>query len=721
MKQIFRDQSVFKYSNVFLFLIVIVTILLYLPSISGPFISDDYIYVFNNDQLQAMTFLDSWKLFFTRTNEYEYLPIRDLSYLTDLRLFGLNSTGFHMHNLLIYAATCIVVWFFSLSLFSLFREDGDSWYGVRFAAIVTTLFAVHPAHVESVAWISGRKDLLSGFFCMLALWRFSSALNVGSGRQWRLGIAYLFFLLGLLSKSTIVPLPIIAFIIGYVKYSEKPFDLKGCWQSTIIIWPFFMLSCVSVLIQVLVGRTTGILANIEALPNSNSYSLLSLSNRILGYLTHIAVLPFRLRLIYDIWAPGWRNIAAVVCGALAIIFFLIALYKLCRVRSLAAFGVATFIVFCLPFLQLIKFNTWSLASERFLYMPVLGLAVLLASVLANYRTGYTIILPLLLAAGSYLTFDRAITWRNETELSISNVKYSPENFNVVNNYVNSMLKENRYNEVYEHVLQIKDLGKREYLMTFIKVHKAVASGTDIERRNLMNELIKSGTEYEAYKDGQFLLKCGELYELCGDYLQAARCYHLAIQYRNQNTPPTLLSGIVKHYEPLLAELKDKIKNNPSDVAARMQLAGFYLKLFQIDKAEQQYRLLLSDFKAPEVVKIAHYNLGLTLLKKKDHKQARTEIEEAIKSGFNDAEAWNNLGSINRKLGNFDESEKCFRTAMGIDVRHKHSAFNLALLQQSRNKKNEAIESFKEARRRYVADGASTAMIDEQLASLEDKR
>lgn len=721
MKNMFRIKTLFTYPTVFLFSVSILTVLLYLPSLSVQFLSDDNIYVLKNERLQAMTLLDSWKLFFTRTNNYEFLPIRDFSYLIDFSMFGLNPVGFHLHNILIYVATCVAVWFFSRSLFSLFTENRDSGDELRFAAIVTALFAVHPAHVESVAWISGRKDLLSGFFCMLTLWRFSSALNVVSGRQWRLGVAYLFFLLGLLSKSTIVPFPIIAFIIGYVKYSEKPFDLKGCWQSVIITWPFFILSCASVLIQVLVGKNTGVLINVETMPEISSLALLSLSNKILGYLTHIAVLPFRLRLIYDVWAPGWHSITAIICGVLAAIFFVISLYKLCRSKSLAAFGVVSFIIFCLPFLQFIKFNTWSFASERFLFMPILGLAILLASLLAKHRTGFTIILPLLIVSCSYLTINRAIAWQNETELSISNVKYSPGNFIAVRNYVNSMLKDKRYDEVIRHVSAIKEVGKREFLMTYIKVHKAVAGGTDAERRNILAVLRNSEAEFEAYREGMFLSKCGELYELCGEYLQAARCYYLAVQYKNQNTSPVLLGGIVRHYEPLLAEYKNKIRKNPADVATRFQLAGFYLSLFQIDQAEQEYRLLLSDFRSPEVAKMAHYNLGLTLMKKKDYKQSRIEIEAAIKSGLNNVDAWNNLGSINQLLGRFDESEKCFRTAMRMDVKHKHSALNLALLQHFRGKKDEAIESYKEAKRRYVADGASTTMIDEQLASLEDKR
>lgn len=720
MKNIFINKVVFT-PRIFLFSVVIITVLLYLPSLNAQFLSDDNIYVLKNQRLQAMTLLDSWKLLLTRTNNYEYLPVRDFSYLIDFSLFGLNPVGYHLHNILIYVVTCIVVWFFSRSIYSLFGEDIDSDHELRFAAIVTALFAIHPAHVESVAWISGRKDLLSGLFCMLALWRFTSALKVVSGMQWRLGVAYLFFLLGLLSKSTIVPLPIIAFIIGYIKYSEKPFDLKSCRQSANITWPFLILSCASVVIQVLVGKTTGVLVNTEVMPDISPLALLSLSNRILGYLTHIAVLPFRLRLIYDVWAPGWASVSAIVCGVLVIIFFLIAIFKLCRSRSLAAFGLITFVLFCLPFLQFIKFSTWSFASERFLFVPILGLAIILASFLAKYRIGYTIILPLLIVSGSYLTVNRAIMWQNETELSISNVKYSPGNFIAVRNYVNSMLKDRRYDEVIKHVSHINDVGKREFLLTYIRVHKAVASGTGAERRNLMMVLKNSEAEFEAYQEGMYLSKCGELYELCGDYLQAARCYYLAVQYKNQNTSPVLLSGIVRHYEPVLSVYKKNIEKNPADVASRFQLAGFYLKLFQIDQAEQQYRLILRDFSAPDVVKMAHYNLGLTLMRKKDHKQARTEIEEAIKSGLNDVDAWNNLGSINRILGKFDESEKCYRTAMGIDMRHRHSAFNLAMLQHFRGKKDEAIESFREARRRYVADGASTAMIDEQLASLEKKR
>jgi hypothetical protein len=105
------------------FLIVFAAVLAHLPSLWGRFFKDDYIYVAQNNVLLSVPLAQAWRFFTERTNAFEFLPLRDLSYRLDVALFGLDPFGFHIHNLVLYAICCGTVWFCVRAILRLFSAS----------------------------------------------------------------------------------------------------------------------------------------------------------------------------------------------------------------------------------------------------------------------------------------------------------------------------------------------------------------------------------------------------------------------------------------------------------------------------------------------------------------------------------------------------------------------------------------------------------------------
>jgi hypothetical protein len=152
------------------------------------------------------------RLFTEPYNPYEFLPLRDLSYWFDITLFGLTPSAFRVHNILLYLLCLPLVYGTTMAVWRYFRP-ADAASAPWAAAVVTALFVVHPSHAEAVVWISGRKDVLSTMFSLLALW-FAVKAKREQGASHRYATAALVALLAaMLSKATAVAVaPVIAML-----------------------------------------------------------------------------------------------------------------------------------------------------------------------------------------------------------------------------------------------------------------------------------------------------------------------------------------------------------------------------------------------------------------------------------------------------------------------------------------------------------------------------
>src|SRR5580658_1215665 len=170
------------------------TVALYAPALRCQFLAfDDPAYVTENRHVKAGLTLDGLAWAFRSNTAGNWHPLTMLSHELDCQIYGLRPWGHHLTNVLFHAANCVLLFLF------LRRMTGAVWR----SACVAALFAAHPVHVESVAWVSERKDVLSSFFCLLSLWayvRYAAERRV-QGAKWKVyyGLSLLLFALALMA------------------------------------------------------------------------------------------------------------------------------------------------------------------------------------------------------------------------------------------------------------------------------------------------------------------------------------------------------------------------------------------------------------------------------------------------------------------------------------------------------------------------------------------
>jgi protein O-mannosyl-transferase len=184
--------------------LVVATLLVYFQTFHFDFVShDDPLYVYDNPHVKSGLTLANVKWSWTHVYDTNWIPFTFMSLMADTSLFGFKPSGYHITNTLLHVANALLLY---LALAAATGARAKS-------AVVAALFALHPLHVESVAWISERKDVLSTFFGFLSL--FCYVRYATRGRWWRLTLSALFFGCSLLSKQTFVTLPFLLLLLDY--------------------------------------------------------------------------------------------------------------------------------------------------------------------------------------------------------------------------------------------------------------------------------------------------------------------------------------------------------------------------------------------------------------------------------------------------------------------------------------------------------------------------
>jgi tetratricopeptide (TPR) repeat protein len=215
----------------FAIILVTATILVYRPAWNGGFIWDDDVYVSKNPLLIAPDGL--WRIWVSLESPSQYFPLTYTTFRLERGIWGLNPTGYHWINILLHATNALLLW----RLLTRLRIPG-AW-------LAAGIFALHPVQVESVAWITERKNVLMGFFFLLTLLTWVRFIDERGRRRWRFyRLALIFYLLALCSKSTACTLPAALFLILWLQ--KKRIDSRRVLQ----IVPFIVLGLAMGLIAV---------------------------------------------------------------------------------------------------------------------------------------------------------------------------------------------------------------------------------------------------------------------------------------------------------------------------------------------------------------------------------------------------------------------------------------------------------------------------------------
>jgi tetratricopeptide (TPR) repeat protein len=338
-----------------MFLLVVITMLIYLKSLDNQFLLkwDDDIYVTENVQIKTMGTEDFLKNTFTTYVHGNYHPLTMLSLSLDYKKYKLDSKGYHKTNLILHVLNSILVLFFIWLL------TKQKWVSL----ITALLFAIHPMHVESVAWISERKDLLYSFFFLAGLCTYIVFIvRKNQKSPWYL-LTILLFLCSTLSKGMSVSFPIVLFVIDFFK--ERKFTFKILAEKI----PFLIIAVIMGLVA------------IQAQKESNALNLnYTLIERLLFacYATLVYVwkliAPLNLSSFYRY--PALNNIFVIISPIIISAILCLIVYSF-RFGKNILFGSCFFISTILLVLQIIPVGE-AVIAERYSYLPYIGLFYIIA-------------------------------------------------------------------------------------------------------------------------------------------------------------------------------------------------------------------------------------------------------------------------------------------------------------------------------------------------------
>lgn len=333
---------------------------------------DDNLYIIQNSHIQSGITAESVRWAFSTKLSGLWNPLVWLSFMFDYQLFGLNAGGYHLNNLFLHIlSTLLLFWLFN-------RMTGAIWR----SAFVAAFFALHPLHVESVVWISERKDVLSAFFLMLTLCFYLYYTEKPSLKRY-LPILF-FFILALMSKPMVITLPLIMILLDYWPLKRLHFTKE---TKTVLLQqakeklPFFILSAVVMMTIFFswsnpeMSQTTISVSEAVKIPLSDRFA-----NAPVAFIAYLikTFWPYSLSVFYPFpeQIPVWK----IVVSSLLIVFASFGVIVYARRLPYFFVGLMCYSIMILPVIGIIQISSSApyAMADRYHYLPSIGIAVMLA-------------------------------------------------------------------------------------------------------------------------------------------------------------------------------------------------------------------------------------------------------------------------------------------------------------------------------------------------------
>jgi protein O-mannosyl-transferase len=422
------------------------------PVTNAQFVNlDDPAYVLDNFRVQSGLTSDNAKWAFTTFDGSLWQPLTWLSLMLDCELFGLNAPAMHSVNLGFHVATAVL-------LFLLFNRLTRAWWP---SVIVAALFALHPLRVESVAWITERKDVLSTFFGILTLASYGEyALRRCAGCY---AAALLFFALGLMSKAMLVTLPFALLLLDLwplrriaIQAPDWPVHLRRLLLEKL---PFFALAAASIALTLLAPVHR---AGFARLPFGER-----LANAIVSYARYLGKTfwPSDLAVFYP-YTGEWPALA--FAGAIALLLILTTLAVVTVRRFPWVFvGWFWFVGTLVPVIGIVQVGDQSMA-DRFTYVPSIGLLLALVwtarELIQRHRplrlAGIAATAAIIVAC-AFVTHRQAGYWKNSETLFSHALKVTPPSVLILNSLGSGLLEQGRIPEAMERFKAVLTLNPQD--------------------------------------------------------------------------------------------------------------------------------------------------------------------------------------------------------------------------------------------------------------------
>lgn len=641
--------------------IAVTTILFYRPSINNGFVNwDDAGAVIENPHIRFLNH-SSFQWMFTTFHTGNWIPLTWFSFSLDYALGKLDPKVYHLHNLLLHTINSVLVFFLSLNILKLVVLNGclslEKLSNERMgkitptlwsAALTALLFALHPIHVESVAWITERKDLLCCLFFFASLLVYLDYISSDKGKSGKWWICLGLFTLALLSKPMAITLPLVLLLLDI--WPLNRFDSK--WPK--ILWekiPFFLLSIFITITTIFAQSSAGAIADTTEV--SIDFRLMNAFHSLVFYMWKM-IIPIDLVPFYPITHQGAEAFSAANVGALLIVILTsIVCFIYRKYRPYLALSGLYYFITLAPVLGIIQVGGQA-AADRYSYIPSLSILLLFSTSVVVFFYHYRLVLTglssgLIIILG-FTTMQQIFIWNNSVSLWERVLKIYPNISMIAHTNMGNAYKQfGRLNEAlceYDRALAcghphayIYDgkgtvLLDKELLDEAIEAfHQAIALNPNYAspHRNLWFAYDKKGLVEEAIVEALEAIRINP--EFDGAY------NNLGISFGRKSL-----------FEESINAFRQALSLDPYNSMYLINLATTYQRAGELDQAIEWYkRGLMQNSKEP----VYFLNLAHTYLLKGMVTEAIKVLEAATHLEAPTAEIFQKLGLAYEKMGQLE--------------------------------------------------------------------
>jgi len=662
---------------------------------------DDNLYITENSVVQAGLNAKGIIWAFTDTNTGHWHPLTWLSHMLDCQIYGLNPRGHHSTSLLLHILNTVLL------LLILQKATGEFWKSL----LVTSLFALHPLHVESVAWAAERKDVLSTFFWMLTILTY--VFYSEKPRILLYLLALLLFALGLMAKPMLVTLPFVLLLLDYwplrrFQLEKQDIDSHSQTQGSTQLGhskfpvfrlvlekiPFFTLSAFSSFLAYIAAASVGTVESLES-----ASLMMRLANGLTAYVSYIGKMlwPQNLAVFYPhpgSSLPGWQAIGAgllLACVSIAVI-------RAARRHPYLPVGWLWYLGTLVPVIGLVQVGAQAIA-DRYTYVPLIGLFIMIAwgafDLVKGWRhrqVGLTLSAGLLLFGFTTCTWLQVHHWKNSTTLFQHALRLNSQNYLAHNNLGAALLKQGKIEEGVLHYTRALEINPNYWLAHSNLGGYLVGQG-DVEQamRHCSEAVRLKPDSPEAHNNlGLALVLQGRIEEAITHYSEALRLKPDSPEAHNNLGLALVLQGRI---EEAITHYSEALRLKPEHADAHRNLGLALAQQGRLEEAMSHYSEAVR-FK-PEYVE-AHLNLAAALAKQGKYKEALEHYQEAFRIKPHDAGIHNNFGTFLAQQGKLDQAIAHFSRALELKPDFAEVYSNLGNVFKQQGKMDKAIAHYYKA-------------------------
>jgi tetratricopeptide (TPR) repeat protein len=570
--------------------VAIVTAVVFLPAVQNEFVSwdDDKNFLANPDYrgLSWTNLRWMWTTFLLG----HYVPLSWMTLGLDYVIWEMNPAGYHLTNIILHAANAALVYFIARRLFQRTAEQSAASSQMALAvpaAVAALLFAIHPLRVESVAWVTERRDVLSGFFYFCAIVTYLRALDEGRGRRWY-WITVALFLCALLSKATSVTLPAVLLVLN-VYPLRRLGGAAGWWSESarrvyVSMIPFGLLSAATAALTFVA---------LQPVPQLDAPGKIAVSAYSLAFYLGKTLIPVGLSPLYPMPTSIDPTAAKFVVSYGIVIGLILLTWALRHRAPGVAAALVAFVAIIFPMLGVHQ-NGPQIAADRYTYHAAPVLAILAGSALvrsARWEVARWSIAAVALLTLGALTWKQTQVWRDSRTLWAHALRIDTESPIAQNNWGNLLLERDSVDQAIQHYRKALSLASG-----FAQVHNSL--GIALSRRGEFDQAIehyRTALEIEPDYDepdgnwGVTLARQGELSQAIDHFRRA-----LALNPNNADAHVNWGNALVRMEKPdeAIDHYSEALRIRPNHADAHLNWGVALARLGEYSAAIEHFRSAL---------------------------------------------------------------------------------------------------------------------------------